>query len=359
MQVVPFPRSAGSADGASGRADEKRAAVVASAHAERPATAAGAGRAVATASALPASHIGSASAAADAPRLQRQLADAQQASDYLELTAAQLQALKADLSARLAGLRAQDGKLQAQLQQVANTWRNRSAASGGSLDGQLRFSSPEPATQRFSVRGLDLAALQSGPRETLAIAAGGALGLVSVSVDPELDSTALVQRFDQALAPNGIRVAGDASGALIFSVAESAWPGVRDTLAVRGGGIRFPTGQLHRAKADPEPALVQPDLWQAEEADSASLRRALAQVVQALEHVRQAQASVGRALAVAASQIEQARPLGDARDAAALAEGFQRAAAEPGYSAFSAVAAALVGVSRSRVQSLLALPPLS
>lgn len=301
-----------------------------------------------------------------APQLQRRLADAQQAQDYLDQTAQQLQDLKTALSAKLAGLQAQDSQLQAKLQAAANQWRNRQSASAGSLDPQLRFSSPATASQRFSVRGLDVASLQSGAAETLAISVGGgSQNLASVSIDPSLPADALVQRFDQALAPTGVRVASDDSGALIFSVAESAWPALRDSLAVKGGGIRFPAGQLNRVRTDAEPAAIQPDTWRvsdtkagnAEVSDTAALRRALQQVMQALDHVKQARAAVGRALVEAGQQVESAQQAADPADAAALAQNFESTAGQPGYRSFSSVASALIGVSRSRVQSLLALPP--
>lgn len=302
-----------------------------------------------------------------APQLQRRLADAQQAQDYLDQTAQQLQDLKAALSAKLAGLQTQDSQLQAKLQAATQQWRQRQSASAGSLDPQLRFSSPATASQRFSVRGLDVASLQSGAAETLAISVGGgAQNLASVRIDPSLSADALVQRFDQALAPAGVRVASDDSGALIFSVAEPAWPALRDNLAVKGGGIRFPAGQLNRVKTDAEPAAIQPETWRvtgsagaggAEVSDAAALRRALQQVMQALDHVKQARASVNRALLQAGQQVESAQQAADPAEVAALAQDFQSTASRPGYASFSSVASALIGVSRSRVQSLLALPP--
>jgi hypothetical protein len=311
------------------------------------------------------------------PQLHQDLSNAQQAQDFLDRTAAQLQGIKAELSAKLAGLQSQDSQLQAQLQQLAATWHGRHSASGGSLDPQLRFSTPAVATQRFSVRGLDLQTLTSGSGETLAFSVGGTgQGLMSVSIPPGLSPDEVVRRFDHALAPAGIRVASDDSGALIFSVSEGAWPAVRDTLSVKGDGIRFPTGQLTRVKTDAEPAAVQPEAWQKaingpaaapsadpptddRSADAAALRRALQQIVQSLDRVRQARVVVARALAEAAGKIDQARPREGPADAKALAANFQSVAGQQDYASFSSVSSALVGISRSRVISLLALPPTS
>jgi hypothetical protein len=152
---------------------------------------------------------------------------------------------------------------------------------------------------------------------------------------------------------------------LIFSVAESSWPSVRDNLSIKGEGIHFPTGQLTRVRADAEPAALQPDGWQKsvaksgdKSADTRALRRTLQQVTQALERVKQARSVVGRSLADAASKIDQARPAqGDADVAASLAANFQATAGQSDYSSYSSVSAALVGISRTRVLALLALPP--
>jgi hypothetical protein len=147
---------------------------------------------------------------------------------------------------------------------------------------------------------------------------------------------------------------------------------MRDSLSVKGDGIRFPTGQLTRVKADPEPAALQPEAWQKaiggqagdagatdRAANAAALRRALQQVQQSLDRVKQARVVVQRALADAASKIDQARPRDDLAKASALAANFHDVASRQGYAAFSSVSSALVGISRSRVLSLLALPPAS
>ena len=116
--------------------------------------------------------------------LQDDISGAQQALDFLEQSAGQLRNLKADLSARLASRQRTDGTLDARVRQFANSWRNRSEASGGTLDSQLNFSNDQTST-RFSVRGMNMGNLRVGGREVLAIALGGQ-SLRSVVLEPGL-----------------------------------------------------------------------------------------------------------------------------------------------------------------------------
>jgi hypothetical protein len=286
------------------------------------------------------------------PHVNGQVADAQQALEFLDQAASQLQGLKAALSGKLAGQAVGDQRLAASLRQFAQTWSRRAQATGGSLGPQLDYSSPAPAVQRFTVRGLSLGNLQSGSSETLTLSVAGARGPMSVQIDPGMSGDEIVQRFNQALAPANIGVDVDQDGNLRFSVAEDAWPRVRDTLSIRGGGQRFPSGQPVRPKTDAEPPAVQPDTWSAGETER--LRRTLAQVTQALDRVRQAQQSINQALAAATACI------GNANNAAAIpaiayAQDFAAAISQPGFAAFTPVTAALSGISRDRVLSLLAL----
>jgi hypothetical protein len=306
----------------------------------------------------PAAISGRAGLTAWDPQLQGQLADAQQALQFLDAAASQLQGLKADLSGKLAGRAVPDGDISARLKEFAATWKQRSRSTGGSLGPQLDFSSPAPAAQRFTVRGLNLRSLQSGDTESLSLSVGGAgRAAMTVRIDAGLTADQIVQRFNQALAPANITVAADDSGALVFSVAESAWPSVRDTLTIRGGGQRFPSGQPVRVKTDAEPAAVQPDTWHA--GDAESLRQALRQVVQALDGVQQARRSVSQALATATAAASQSAAAASADAAGAqaptFAEEFAAAISQPGFAAFTPVTAALTGISRDRVLSLLAL----
>ncbi|WP_338763772.1 hypothetical protein [Massilia sp. METH4] len=286
--------------------------------------------------------------------LQNDISSAQQAVDFLEQTAAQLRSLKTDLAAKLASRQMRDGQLEQQVRQFADTWRNRREVSGGSLDAQLKYSGSEPSSQRFTVRGMSLANLRNGARETLAISVGGgAQGLRSVHLSPGLSDKEIVNRFDQALGPVGVRVSANENGDLVFATDEANWPGVRDAIAVQGSGIRFPTGQLSRLKAEPEQPAVMPENWGVE--DIESMRDTLQQVMQALSHVEQALAKVRGELNTATQRAERSMPDIEVAGVEDLATRFARIANEPGYQSLLALTSALVGINRDRVVSLLSL----
>lgn len=288
--------------------------------------------------------------------LNRELADAQQAMQFLDQSANQLESLKTDISAKIAGQQISNDQITGKLRQFASTWRQRQAASGASLDAQLNYSSPAPATQSFSIRGLNMQTLQSGGQETLTFSVSGAgQSLQSVIVDPSLSEDAMVQRFDQALAPANIRVSKGDAGALVFTVPESSWPATRDTIAIKGDGIRFPTGQFNRVKAEAESPAVQPETWQAQ--DVQALRQTLQRVVQALDRIKQSQEVVSRALANAETRVAEAQPAQDAAAVSSMSENFAAIADQPGFQLFSSTVAALLGISRDRVLSLLGLGP--
>ncbi|MES2258611.1 MAG: hypothetical protein V4724_08835 [Pseudomonadota bacterium] len=286
--------------------------------------------------------------------LQHDISGAQQAVDFLEQSAAQLRALKSDLSAKLASARqsqSRDGQVEARVRQFSDTWRKRQESSGGTLDSQLSYSRGE-ATQRFKVRGMTLANLRQGARETLAIAVGGGTqGLRSVALEPGLSDDEIVQRFDQALMPANIRVGLGDNGELEFSTPEAAWSNVRDTLAVQGSGIRFPTGQLNRVRTEPQPAAIMPDSWQTN--DTEALRQTLQQVIQALAHVEAALSKVNLALNDATQRAASAMPQVSAIGMDQAAQNFATTASEPGYSSLLSLTSALVGINRERVMALL------
>lgn len=288
----------------------------------------------------------------DAP-LQNDVSGAQQAIDFLEQSAAQLRALKTDLAAKLATRQMRDGQVEQRVRQFSDTWRSRTQASGGTLDSQLNFST-QPSNQRFTVRGMTLANLRNGARETLAISVGGGTaGLRSVHLAPGLSDAELVSRFDQALAPVGVRVSVNKDGELVFTTPESAWPAVRDSLAVQGSGIRFPAGQLNRIKAEAENPVVMPEGWGT--SDIEAMRATLQQVTQALAHVEAALAKVRQELAMAAQRVQSELPEIEVAGMGQMAEVFANVANEPGYSALVSLTSALVGINRDRVVSLLRL----
>lgn len=316
-------------------------------------------------------------------QLQGEISSAQQALSFLDQSATQLQALKSAIASKLAARQnggqsasatsssasaassataqtadsdGADNQIQSGVQQFNATWSQRQSSAGGSLDAQLTFTSPAPATQRFSIRGLTMANLQSGGKEVLSFSvAGASQAQSSVSIDPNLSSDEIVQRFNQALAPANINVSADTSGTLVFSTAEASWTSVRDTLSVRGAGIRFPAGQMNRVKIDAEPAAITPGSWGTSDTDS--LRQTLQQVVQALAQVQAARSSVNVALASANSRVASAQTSdtdsGVSMDR--LAQNFSKVASSPGYESLLSLTSALIGISRDRVVSLLSL----
>lgn len=284
--------------------------------------------------------------------LQGDISGAQQALDFLEQSAAQLRNLKADLSARLANRQRADGSLDARVRQFSNSWRNRSAASGGTLDARLKFSN-KTSTTRFTVRGMNIGNLRTGGREVLAISLGGGQNLRSVVLEPGLSDEEIAQRFDDALAPSGVRADLNEDGQLEFTTAESSWANIRDTIAVQGGGIRFPTGQLNRVKAEAEAPAVDPDSWQTSDPDA--IRATLQQVVQALAQVEQAIASVHTALNQVSARVQSATPSDTTDGMDQVAQNFVSTAKQPGYQSLLSITSALAGISRERVISLLSL----
>lgn len=286
--------------------------------------------------------------------LQGEISSAQQAMDFLDQSASQLQALKSEVAAKLAAHAGREGQAEARVRQFAKTWNARQAASGGSLDAQLHYSSPAPASQSFTVRGLNLASLQSGAKELLTFSvASASQSLSSVSIAPGMSAGEITNRLDQALAPAQIRVAQGADGALVFSAPEAIWPQVRDTLAVRGNGVRFPTGQMSRVKTETEAPVILPEGWGTD--DTEALRQTLQNVIQALARIQQARATVSQALASTSQRVAAAQPVNLGAGMDQLAADFSTSASGSGYQALLSISSALVGISRERVVSLLSL----
>ncbi|MGK5061134.1 hypothetical protein [Janthinobacterium sp. LB3P112] len=288
-------------------------------------------------------------------QLQGEISNAQQTLDYLERSSSQLQALKSELAAKLAARQGREGQVEARVRQFSNTWRQRASASGGTLDAQLGYTSPQTAQQNFSIRGLTMASLQEGPQEVLAFSVGGASqALRSVNIQPGLSESEIVSRFDRALMPSGIGVKLGENGELVFSTSEAAWANVRDSLSVRGSGIRYPTGQMSRVRTDAEPAAIAPEEWHTDDVEA--LRATLQQVVQALARLQAARSSVSLALAQATGRVARAQPVQQVNVSMdTLAENFTQKASQPGYESLLAISSALVGISRERVVALLGL----
>lgn len=289
--------------------------------------------------------------------LNRQVAGAQQALNFLDQAGNRLQALKSTLSGKLAEKSdgGADARLAEQLRQFSALWRKRGAASAGTLDGQLQVVQAGSAQQRFRIRGLDADSLRSGDKETLSFSAAGKQ--VSVALDPAAGEAAALRRLQSALAPIGMGVERS-GGSLVFSVAEGDWPVVRDSLAVKGGGQRFPTGQFNRVRTEAEADAIQPQSWRADDTEAA--RQTLQEVLAALDLIRQARNTISRGLAEADARMQPQQKAGsgaaaaDESDwAASFVQRFEAMAEKPDFNVFAAVAPALTAVSRDRVMALL------
>jgi len=276
--------------------------------------------------------------------LQEKVARAQQALDYLDRVAGQLESLKGQLTAKLAGSSGSArGQLDSHVRQLSATLAARKQSAGGGVDARLEFNG-QPASQRFRIRGLDIDSLRQAGAQSLAFSVGGAGGpQLSANLDPASQSDQeIAAAIDRAMAPLGVR-AGLDNGALVFSTTESNWSGVKDSIAISGRG-RVATEEV----APP----LQPQQWNTGGGNDA-LRQSLREVVQAIERVHRSQDAASNALSSASVQMTQATT--PPPEAAEAAQDFASTAANPDYESLLALTSALVGVSRERVLALLGL----
>ncbi|MEX5748134.1 hypothetical protein [Massilia sp. X63] len=276
-------------------------------------------------------------------RLQGDVARAQQAVDYLERVASQLEALKADLSAKISGRADPARQIAARSQQLGSLLEARRKQAGGGVDAQLGFSDGQAAMTRFRIRGFDLAALQSGSQQTYAFSVGSNGGpQLSATIEPGMTPEEIAARLDRTLSPVKVRVALDDKGQLLFSAPESEWPGIKDAIAISGRG---------RVDANEDPASLAPQRWDIGDPDA--LRQSLREVLQALARVRRSQDAASAALSAAMARTGQSA-IPEA-ELAVIAGDFSATAASHDYQSLLAITSALVGVSRERVQALLGL----
>jgi hypothetical protein len=274
-------------------------------------------------------------------QLQGDVTRAQQALDYLERLQGQLDNLKSDLAARLSGARS-TRQLEERIRQLGGTLDARRSQAGNGVDAQLAFSGSAPAQQRFRIRGLDIGAIRAAGPRTLALSVGGS-PQVSVQLEDGLAPAAIAQRFDRALAPLKLHAGLDDQGQLVFSAAEAAWDGVKDSIVLVGAG---------RVTTEAIGGGLDPQGWETGNADA--LRQSLREVVQALARVRRSQDAASAALSAAIERAGAAKaPAPD--EARQLAQRFADTASSPDYTSLIALTSALVGVSRERVLALLGL----
>jgi hypothetical protein len=288
-------------------------------------------------------------------QLNEQLTAGQRALDYVDELSGQLTELKLKLSQELGQRRVDTAGLSAKVADFSALWTARSQRTGGSVDGRLKFHLSQDAKEVFRVRGLELESLSSGQAEMLTFYTGArGTGPASVAVGGEISSENLLRQFNRALAPSGIRTEADQGGALTFSVAEEALAPLQNKLAIRGGGIRFPAGQANRLKIESEAVAILPTSWGVD--DHASVRQSLQKVVMALEQLEQTRAAISSAMGEAKLAIEQLSTMDESQWAQSFVGDFNgRFNQSSDYRFFSDIAPALMGMSRYRVLSLLAL----
>jgi hypothetical protein len=296
--------------------------------------------------------------------LQDQVARAQQAIDYLDRVSTQLEALKSELTAKLASARGnttarqasrqagsqqQQGstqQLEAQVRQLAATLAARKKNAGGSVDSNLAYTA-QPATQSFRIRGLDVASLKQNAPQSIAFSVGSVGGpQTSVSIEPDQSNEQVAAALDRALAPMGVHASLDQNGQLVFSTAEKNWSSVKDSIAISGRG---------RVSTEEVAPNLAPQQWNVsgEDSNTEALRQSLREVVQALERVHHSQTAATTALSSATVQVAAAET--PPPDVQLAADDFASAASNTDYDSLLSLTSALVGVSRERVLALLGL----
>lgn len=275
--------------------------------------------------------------------LQNEVARAQQALDYLDRVATQLEAVKADLSARLSGRGALSRQLEANARQLGATLDARRSQAGAGLDVQLDFNAAKGAQQRFRIQGMDIDTLQAGGRQTLGFSVGSAGGPhLAATIEPGMTAEEIAGRLDRTLAPVAVRAGLDGNRKLVFSTQESGFAGIKDAIAVTGRG-RVDTVAL--------PGTLAPQEWELGNPDA--LRQSLREVVQALARVRRSQDAASLALSASMARTFQSQI--PSAELAMIANDFAATASSHDYESLLAITSALAGVSRERVQALLGL----
>ena len=274
-------------------------------------------------------------------RLQGDVASAQQAREYLDRVAAQLESVKAALSAKLTGMKSDARDLEARTRQLGTTIAARGAQAGGSVDAQLAFTDGVPAQQRFRITGLDTSMLQAAAPVSLSFAVGSSGGpQLAAAFEPDMTPEQIAARLDRTLAPVDVRAGLDGQGRIEFTTAEANWPLVRDSIAISG-----------RGRVATETVAPQVNLQDLGTGSADTLRQSLREVVRALERVRRSQDATGAALSAATLRAAQSELSVD--ELAMTAQDFASTAASHDYASLLAITSALVGVSRERVLALL------
>lgn len=286
------------------------------------------------------------------PGLQQRVAAAQQGLDYVEGLQQRLETVQRGLSTAMNGGDAEG--LRQPLRDLDQAWQQRETAAGGMLDGRLRLVEPGQARKLFTVRGLDLAALAEAGAETLKLSLPGQARALSFALDPSRGTASAIAELNRLLQPAGVRAAM-AGSELMFSVAETAWPALRDGLRISGNGLRFPSGQAMPARLEVAGEALQSAQWRLD--DPAALRASLAQVGRAQAALDAAESGLCARL-TGLDGAASSTPA-DQGELQAFVEAFAQRhgadAQEPlGYEEAAGLMPAVKGLQRERVQRLLA-----
>nr|WP_199066988.1 hypothetical protein [Chromobacterium sp. ASV5] len=288
-------------------------------------------------------------------QLNDQLTSAQRAQGFVDDMLQQLEGFKDNLSRQLTQRQIDKDGLRAQRGQLQQAWQKRERASGGSLDAQLRFHLAADARQRFGVRGLDLESLTREPAETLVLQTGDRGSAPSaVLVGDGAGEEEILRRLNRALAPSGVRCELDRYGQLGFSVAERDWAALQGNLAIRGDGVRFPSGVPQPARPEAEPPALDAERWQVE--DHAQVRQALQGVVRTIAQLQQSRQAIASAIEDARRAIEKLSRQDETSWAGDFVTEFNaRLNQRASYQQLQEILPALLGVSRYQVIALLSL----
>ncbi|POZ61628.1 hypothetical protein [Chromobacterium alticapitis] len=286
-------------------------------------------------------------------QLNEQLTSAQCAQDYVDDMLSQLQSFKDSLSQQLTQRRLDVDGLNAQRDQLQQSWQRRRDDSAGSLDSRLRLSLGAPSRLNFSARGLDLDNLTSGQPETLVFAAaGGAASAVQVGEGASRDD--VLRALNQALGPAGARCELDDSGRLGFSCSEQDWAQLQGSLTVRGGGVRFPGGVPQPLSLEPEAPAMDASSWSMD--DHAQVRLTLQDVLRAIARLQQTRTAIDNAIAEARQSISQLSNSDEQSWASGFASDFNaRLNQTADFNHLQQLVPAVLGISRYRVLALLSL----
>lgn len=307
-------------------------------------------------SAVKSAHVGAPPGAGLAdwdPQLNQEISSAQSVHDFLGRLGDMLQSLKADISERLAARQTGDAKLKSEVEQFAAVWRSRNEATGASLDGQLNYDGAGQARERFYVRGLDMRSLQSRGSERLEFSVGGSQRGMTLSIEPGMSQEAILRRLNQTLAAADISASLDENGMLVFEAPQDAWANVRDTFAIKGGGIRFASGQFNRVQVEAAPDAIRPDTWHIDNAGA--MRSTLQEIIDALSRVQQMRQTVAQTIAETSQRFNLASSPESREWALSFSKRFETVASQPRYQISALVAPALASISRPRVLALLSL----